>query len=107
MKAILSDIKQPIVAMKLQKQYDNIRVKRRIMTGVGFFTDFEVTDNNWNLDDNLELYLGNIHVEIKGLKHGAGFILFVREGKIKTLEGYCYDEKWPDNAQIEKISKVV
>jgi hypothetical protein len=38
----------------------------------------------------------DVGAEINGLKHGAGFTVFVRRGRLVTLEGYSYDEPWPE-----------
>jgi hypothetical protein len=35
-------------------------------------------------------------VSVSGLKHGVGFLVFVEDGKLRELEGYTYDEPWPD-----------
>jgi hypothetical protein len=32
-----------------------------------------------------------------GLEHGAGFELLVKDGYLRMLEGYSYDEPWPDS----------
>lgn len=32
---------------------------------------------------------------IGGLGHGAGFVLYVKDGRLDALEGYSYDEPWP------------
>jgi hypothetical protein len=31
------------------------------------------------------------------LDHGIGFVLFVENGRIRTLEGYTYEESIPDD----------
>jgi len=31
-----------------------------------------------------------------GLQYGAGFLIFVRDGTLKMLEGYSYSEPWPE-----------
>ena len=33
------------------------------------------------------------------LAHGAGFVLFIRGGRLSMLEGYTYDEPWPDQVR--------
>jgi hypothetical protein len=34
--------------------------------------------------------------EVDGLKHGAGFALWIENGMLATLEGFSYDERWPE-----------
>ena len=28
------------------------------------------------------------------MENGAGFVLYIQNGKLEMLEGYSYDEKW-------------
>ena len=89
---------------KLYKQYQIATVKKRTYTGVGFYTDFYISDKDKDIFISREqIKLGGVYADIKGLKFGAGFILFVKDGRLKTLEGYTYNEKWPQFAQIDKI----
>ena len=39
--------------------------------------------------------LDDVTVEIEGLRHGAGFVLFLGDGLLDMLEGYSYGEPWP------------
>ena len=89
----------------LRKQYDHISVIKRTYTGVGFYTNLFVSDKSLGLGCGIKMRLGfeNVHAEIKGLKHGAGFVLFVSDGFITSLEGYTYDELWPKNAKITAV----
>lgn len=92
------------ISEKLYKQYKFAEVMERKYTGVGFFTKFYIADSNEDIFlANESVQFGGIHAEIKGLKNGAGFVLFVKDGKIKSLEGHTYNESWPTNAQISKI----
>jgi|LSQX01.2.fsa_nt_gb hypothetical protein len=86
---------------KIWRQYKNSVVKSRKFFVKGFYTDFSVTDNSLYLSNDVNIELGDIHAEINGLKYGAGFIVFVRNGVISLLEGYSYgDDVWPK--KIEK-----
>jgi hypothetical protein len=68
---------------------------RREMTGVGFFTFFALPDAAPRLVGTRRFHLGDVSASILGLKHGAGFVLFVTDGSIDNLEGFSYDEPWP------------
>lgn len=63
-------------------------------TGVGFFCRLEVPEDVERLG-HAEFHIGDVNAAIKGLVHGAGFVLFVKDGRLDTLEGYTYDEPWP------------
>ena|SRR5437764_588885 len=80
----------------LREQLRSARVSSREMTGVGFFTEFTLSGDAPVLPENRSLHLGNVAATCPDVEHGMGFVLFVREGKITMLEGYTYDEPWPD-----------
>ena len=79
----------------LEKQYKSAKVISREFSGFGFFTNFEITDKSLKLTERQNFELGNVQLKLEGLKLGAGFVLFIRDGLIKTLECYTYDEPWP------------
>jgi hypothetical protein len=80
----------------LHNQLGALRVTQRKMTGVGFFTRFSIPDFVPKLGGT-GFEIGDVSADINGLERGAGFVLFVRNGQIDTLEGYTYDEPWPQN----------
>ena len=84
----------------LLEQSKILKVKKRTYTGVGFYTDLEVQDKNLILDENINLELGGIEPKIKGLNGEADFILWIKNGKIQCLEGFCYDGVWPKKPKI-------
>lgn len=70
-------------------------VATRDATGVGFYTSFTIPADAPRLmvDD---FQLEDVGAEVDGLEHGAGFVLYVQGGALHLLEGYSYDEPWPD-----------
>jgi hypothetical protein len=81
----------------LRRQMEHVSVAGRETTGVGFFCDLSVDDGCPTVDR--DFHLGDVHAEIEGLAHGAGFVLFVRGGRLSLLEGFSYDEPWPDTVR--------
>ena len=79
----------------LRNQLAQVSVSRR-WTGVGFFIDFEVPDTCPTIPTT-SFHLGDVEAVIDGLAHGAGFVLFISEGKLRQLEAYSYDEPWPES----------
>lgn len=77
----------------LRVQLDHLKVTGRRMTGVGVFTDFSVPEAL--AVPGVSGYIGDVEGKIVGLMHGAGFVLFVRNGCISQLEAFSYDEPWP------------
>lgn len=88
--------KHPVLAT-LRAQAEKARLVERQRSGVGFFCAFEVplgvptVEGDFQIDD--------VHGELPSLAHGAGFVLFVRDGRLDMLEGFSYDEPWP---QVEE-----
>jgi hypothetical protein len=42
-----------------------------------------------------DFQIDDVDGTVNGLAHGAGFVLFIRDGKLDILEGFTYDEPWP------------
>lgn len=75
----------------------NRQFARAVVDGIrtfecGFYVDFKVADGEERLGMRETLTLGNVQAEIPGLQYGMGFILWIRDGVITSLEGYTYDE---------------
>lgn len=72
----------------LATQLASATVTDRENTGHGFFTSIEVGV------DAPRVAAGNLgkttHAKVAGLDPGMGFVLFLKEGLIKTLEGYAF-----------------
>jgi len=81
----------------LREQFTVARVTFREMTGVGFFTRFVLPSGVPVLSPPTSFAFGDVYAELEGLRHGAGFVLFVEQGRLYMLEGYSFDEPWPDS----------
>jgi hypothetical protein len=81
----------------LREQLSKAIVSKREFTGHGFFTDFSIPADAPRLQRKARITIADVSVEFPTLKHGAGFVLFIDEGEMSCLEGFCYDETWPDS----------
>ena len=88
----LLDGKHRFLAL-LRDQLASCRVSRREFTGAGFYTHLHV-DNSLALGD-IQLRFGDVVAEINEMPHGAGFVLYIKNGRLSLLEGYGYDDPWP------------
>jgi hypothetical protein len=79
----------------LREQAACARLVSRELSVVGFFCAFEVPPEAPRLQGAARLAIGDVNAEVSGLKHGAGFVLFIRDGRLDMLEGFSYDEPWP------------
>ena len=86
----------------LRYQLTFLTVSERRFTGVGFFTEFSLRQEAKPAQLTKQVvYFGDVEAEITGLDYGAGFLLHIVNGFLKTLEGYSYGEQWPD--KIDKF----
>jgi hypothetical protein len=84
----------------LREQAHGAYVRKRTMTGVGFFTDLGVLPGARRaVLPTMGGCLSDVVAEVDGLEHGAGVVLFVDDGYLSFLEGYSYDEPWPECIQ--------
>lgn len=88
---------------ELRMQFQTCRVASREMTGVGFYTALQVdaatppapADVGDPLGQGRE-FPDDVYAEIDGLEHGAGFLLWLDAGRLRTLEGFSHAEPWPN-----------
>lgn len=91
------------VLVALRAQARAARIASREYTGVGFFLKFEVPPDMPVLA-NKNFHFGDVCAAVDGLQHGAGFVVFVRDGRLATLEGYSFDESWPSEIGAFSLS---
>ena len=90
----------------LREQLNHARISEVEMTGVGFYARFAVPPDA-PLASPANLTGGGAKIELSGVKHGAGCVLFVRKGRLTTLEGYTYDDPWREDAQVLSVVDIV
>jgi hypothetical protein len=88
---------------ELREQLTSCRVVSREMTGVGFYSTLKVDAATPPVAADVGNPLGtghafpdDIYAAIEGLEQGAGFVLWLDDGWLSQLEGFTYDEPWPD-----------
>ena len=84
--------KQGTERTAFEAQLSAATVLRRENTGAGFCTYLSV-ERSSNAPLGGERHRRGPAVQIDGLKHGMGFVLWLKEGYADCLEGYCYDER--------------
>lgn len=108
-KIIISDIieQYPEYKQKLQSQLEKITVQKREFSTYGFSTYYSVIAVEETLGDDENLRIGKHQWNINGLNHGSDFILWIKSGLISCLEGFSYNEPWPDKILwCEKIDNL-
>jgi len=90
----------------LREQYRRARVSVVELTGVGFHVDFEIpVDSPLAVPPNFAG--GEAIITLEGATHGAGCVLFVRDGRLSTLEGYTYADSWPEHARVLAVDNIM
>lgn len=79
----------------LRSQLHSAERVHREKTGCGFFLHFNVAADAPRLPNRVSLRFGDVSAELEGLRHGAGFVLFIDDGLLTMLEGFTYDEQCP------------
>jgi hypothetical protein len=87
----------------LRSQLEVAKRRPRENTGVGFFIHFDVPQEAPRLPGNPSIKFGDVIAEMEGLQHGAGFVLFIDNGVLAMLEGYTYDEPWPEKVSTYEL----
>lgn len=79
----------------LRAQTRCAHVASRQFTGAGFYLVFGLPEDAPKVAGEPNFEIGDVHAKLEGLQHGAGFVLFIKNGRLDMLEGYSYDEPWP------------
>lgn len=94
---IISDIcnRYPEYKEKLQQQLSFAVVKERVLSKYGFSTYFTINNSNLvTLGENVKLGLETDGWRVNGLDRGSGYVLWIENGVIYSLEGFSYEEPW-------------
>jgi hypothetical protein len=95
----------PILSI-LRQQYASAKVESREFSGVGFFTEFVVSETA-PLVEPPNFAAGNVDIQLQNLRYGAGCVLFIRDGKLACLECYTFSEPWPEPIIIKSLSNAI
>lgn len=80
----------------LRGQYEQIQSMKEELTGTGFYLEFVLSKQACPIPGNPTIRFGDVDADLDGLEHGAGFLLFIQDGFLSMLEGYSYEEPWPE-----------
>jgi hypothetical protein len=78
----------PASAGALRRQIDTARVVSFENSGAGFFSDLAVAPDAPQLSEKSPL--SGAYGSVLGVEEGMGFIVFLNDGRLSMIEGYCY-----------------
>jgi hypothetical protein len=79
----------------LHLQIAMTKVESRSYSRIGFTTYFSLPDGIPILHNHVKGNLPNVYVEHPDMPAGAGFMVHIENGKLKSIEGYALTGKWP------------
>jgi hypothetical protein len=81
--------------------FDAVRVSDREFTGAGFLTEFEQSEELKLFDDGVSLRWGKVGARLNASRLETGYLVYVDDGYVTTVEGYTYGDEWPN--RVEQI----
>ena len=87
----------------LSLQLNSANVQQREHTGVGQYTSIGFSSPVMPLAGQPSFCLGDVLADVYGVPSGVGFILWVDQGVISTLEIYTYQEELPSEVQTFSV----
>lgn len=99
LEALLAD---PLLAGRVRtNELRRLVSASREMTGQGFITQLENTESARLFESDVNLRWGSrIDATVNG-EVRVGFVVFVDEGRVDAVEGFTYEEEWPET--VEKL----
>ena len=95
--ALRSDAK---IVSTLNAQVNEAKALVRTPSGVGFVTKLQVP-GALRLPDSTELdSLPLVFGQHPDLPSGAEFVLQVKDGRLNSIEGFCYEGMWPRDESL-------
>ena len=86
----------------LREQLAAASVENREFSETGFFTDFAVPKTAPSVAPKT-LHIGDVQFTLRGADTPADAIIHVDNGYLRTLEGYVYGGRWPEDPTIQSV----
>jgi len=90
----------------MERQVEAAEADTREYTGMGFYTKLRIPEDapllrpdRWKIED-----MGHGFARHPLLDGGACFILWIRNSRIVTLEGYSLDDGWPKDESAFEVA---
>jgi hypothetical protein len=77
--------------------FEKVHVACREFTGAGFLTEFEQSQELKLFEDSVSLRWGKVGARLNVSKLETGYVVYVDNGYLTTVEGYTYGDEWPDS----------
>lgn len=94
------------LAEGLRAQLDAARVMLRTPSGVGFVTKLEVPPHLSLADREVDAALPRVTGKHPQLPSGAEFVLQIRDGRLNSIEAFCFEGMWPGDESPFQVDVV-
>lgn len=81
--------------------FDSVVVSDRELTGGGFLTEFLRSLELRLFESDVSLRWGKVGARLNASKIETGYLVYVDDGYVTSVEGYTYGDAWPN--QIDQI----
>jgi len=83
--------------------FSALRVSDRTFTGAVIVPEFQTCSDLGLFDPGGSLRWGNVGARLKASRLGAGYLVYVDDGCIATLEGHIYGDEWPAKIELSEL----
>jgi hypothetical protein len=97
MRALLSG--EDAVLEVLRQQYAAASIVKRDLTGVGVFTRFRVPEKARTVRPP-NFVIRDVNLDLAGVEGGVTAMLFVRDGRLDSLELCTWTGSWPEQPDL-------
>lgn len=87
----------------LREQLSMAEVTGRDFTEAGFLTHFSVPGQAARVTGPIKNPIDDVCAELVGEEHPAGFLIWLEDGALQSLEGFSYVAKWPMDARLQRL----
>jgi hypothetical protein len=100
------------VLSELRSQFENAVVKDREITGSGFYLMFALPKDTIRLTSKFptvksNFCFGDVKAIIENFNGEISFLIWVKEGILHMLEGYSYNNGFPENFEKTQLQYFV
>jgi hypothetical protein len=78
---------------------DAVVVVDREFTGVGFLTELQRSPELKLFEDGVSMRWGKVGARLNATKIETGYLVYVDDGYVTSIEGYTYGDEWPTNVE--------
>ena len=92
--------------LRAEVDFEKINVVARDFTGMGFLTHLEPSEETRLFEEGVALRWGQVGARLNTPKIETGYVVYVDNGYLSTIEGSTYGEDWPESIDSSELSEL-